>query len=60
MLSLSQLRKADPSLDYLTDEELEQIAKNLYALGNLTFDCWLKENVSKFPEGLLPKLNVNK
>ena len=56
MLSLSQARKIDPSLKDLSDTELEEVLKMLYALGQLAFDVWSKErSVSKNPLGVLTK-----
>lgn len=54
MLSINELRKIDPSLYDLSDEDLKEVAADLYALGELAFDVWWEEkNGSKNPFGLL-------
>ncbi|MEK7187827.1 MAG: hypothetical protein AAB691_03215 [Patescibacteria group bacterium] len=57
MLSLEQLRKVDPNLSGLTDEEVLEIRDSYYDLGRLMFDVWLDEvGGSKYPVGVLRKL----
>ena len=56
MITIEQARKIDPSLDDLTDEQLRGVLAELYELGQLAFETWLKEKRgSKFPTGVLPK-----
>lgn len=54
MLSISQARKIDPELDYLSDEELQKAILELYELGNIALDGYHKDHGSNFPVGLLP------
>lgn len=53
MLTLLELRKLDSELDSIEDNELESISSTLYQIGELAFEQWLKERVSKNPSGLL-------
>ena len=56
MLSLNQLRRIDPTLSHLSDEEFSEICNSLYELGQLIFDDWyINRDVSKYPVGLLAK-----
>lgn len=57
MLSLDQLRKIDPSLADLPDEELLMIAERLYGIANIALDVWQEKGGSKIPSGHLPKIN---
>lgn len=60
MLSIEQLRRIDPDLTDLTDEELLNICDQCYALGQLIFDSWLEarqENGSKYHVGALQETN---
>lgn len=43
MLNIKQLRKIDPTLKDLNDEEVENIKESYYELGQLIRDVWLKE-----------------
>ena len=53
-LTLEQIRKIDPSLSSIPDEELIVLVKEMYMFSDLLFDLWLDEqNVSKNPVGLL-------
>ena len=57
MLSIEQLRKADPELNNLSDEEILKIRDSFYELGALIFDNWVEtEGGSKYPVGVLHKL----
>ena len=57
MLSLSQCRKIDPSLNNLTDEELSETIGSLYELGGLIFDDWVENGGgSKYPVRVLQML----
>jgi hypothetical protein len=57
MLSIAQLRKIDPALAHLSDEEIEEIRDTFYDLGQLIFDDWLENGpVSKYPVGVLQRL----
>jgi hypothetical protein len=48
MLSLEQLRKIDPRLKSVPDEELEHVRAKLYEIGQFAFEEWIKEkNKSK-------------
>lgn len=52
MLTLKQCRKIDPSLDYLSDEELLLVRDQLYELSQLAFEeWWAKKQSSKNPVG---------
>ncbi len=54
MLSLESLRRKDPTLAHLKDEELEQIRLAFYELAQLMFDDWKDQKFgSKFPIGSL-------
>jgi hypothetical protein len=54
MLSIEQLRKNDPQLATLADEEVVKIRDSFYELGVLIFDDWLEtDGGSKFPTGVL-------
>jgi len=55
MLTLEQCRKIEPKLNGLPDEEVLDIVKDMYGLGQLAFEKWVKEKgVSKNPEWVLP------
>lgn len=57
MLSLGQLRKIDPNLAHLSDEEIIEIRDSLYDLGGLVFDDWLENgDGSKYPVRFLQRL----
>ncbi len=43
MLSLEQIRKIDPGLKDVSDQDLETIVADLYCLGQLAFDVWKEE-----------------
>ena len=52
MLSLDKMRKVDPQMEKLTDEELKAIRQSFYELGNLIFDDWCEQKFgSKNPVG---------
>ncbi len=54
MLTLEKLRKIDPTFADMSDEELEPIRAELYALGEISFDTWRQETGGfKNPLGLL-------
>lgn len=58
MLSIERLRKIDPSLAHLSDDEIVEIRETLYDLGQLIFDDWLEnEAVSKYPVRVLQRLS---
>jgi len=40
MLSIDELKKIDPALQDLSDEEITDIRARLYALAELALDCW--------------------
>jgi len=53
MLSLRQLKKEDPRLAELTEEELTELRDALYETANLAFDIWWYQKFgSKNPIGL--------
>jgi hypothetical protein len=50
MLSIADLRKLDPELRHLSDDELEQIRLALYDAAQLAFDVYVaKKRGSKCP-----------
>lgn len=52
------MRKIDPTLSHLTDEELENIQKALYDMGQLIFEDWHEQKFdSKNPIGTLENPN---
>jgi hypothetical protein len=53
MISLTTLRKIDPDITaHLNDNELEDIRRALYDLGQLAFEDWADEKFgSKYPVG---------
>ena len=54
MLSPKALKKIDPELAHLSDEEIEAIRDSFYAFGQLIFEDWYKEKFgSKNPVGSL-------
>ena len=54
MLSLEHLRKIDPRLEKLTDEQLEGVRAKLYDLGQLAFETWNKERNVSIPVKIVP------
>jgi len=54
MLSLEKLRKIDPELANLSDEELTAFRADLYETTQLAFDAWWAERGSKNPIGSSP------
>ena len=48
MFSIEQLRKEDPKLKNLSDEEITEVRDKLYALGDLMFDCWLAKRQKRW------------
>jgi hypothetical protein len=46
MLTLKQLKKIDPSLSHITDEDLEAIRSSFYNLGELMFEDWRDQKLS--------------
>lgn len=55
MLTLDQIRKLDPSLADVPDEELLMIRDGLYGVANIALDAWQEKGGSKIPSGHLPK-----
>ncbi len=43
MLSIEKLRKIDPEVDHLTDEEIIKIRIEFESLGQLIFDDWIDQ-----------------
>ena len=56
MISVEQMRKIDPAVIQMSDEELETLKADLYETVQLAFDVWWQEKKSgsKNPTGLLP------
>lgn len=55
MISLEQLRRIDPEVAHLTDEELFEIRQSFYDFGELMFEDWKDQKFgSKNPIGLFP------
>ena len=51
MLTIDELKKIDPLLQDLSDEEITDIRARLYALAELALDCWadqVRENNTSF------------
>jgi len=46
MLSIDELKKIEPALQDLSDEEITDIRARLYALAELALDCWV-DHVAK-------------
>lgn len=50
MISLEELRKIDPDLENISDEELIKIRHSLYSLGKLSLETFIeKKTGSKYP-----------
>lgn len=43
MLSLEQLRKVDPDLEAMSDEELMELRAGLYETAQIAFEAWHAE-----------------
>lgn len=53
MISLEQLKRIDPKIRDLSDEQIELVRAKLYILGQLMFDEWIKTKaVPNHPVGL--------
>lgn len=53
MLSVEQLRKIDPDLNKLSDEEVLQVRDIFYDLGQIIYEDYSKKEDSKNPVGVL-------
>lgn len=54
MISLDELRHLEPTLADMNDEDLSEIRTELYALGQLAFDVWQREQTgSNYPQGVV-------
>ena len=54
MLTLKQCRQIDPSLNDLSDEDLQKVIDALYELAQLAFDAYFAEKEgSNFPRRVL-------
>ena len=54
MISLNTIRKIDPEVINLTDDEIEKIRQSFYDFGQLMFDDWYEQKFgSKNPIGSL-------
>lgn len=50
MISLNELRKIDPRLEKIPDEELIKIRHSLYSLGQLALEAFIEQKTgSKLP-----------
>ena len=49
MLSIDELKKIDPALQDLSDEEITDIKARLYALAEFALDCWADQVREKSP-----------
>ncbi len=56
MLSLEKLRKIDPELEGLSDEDVLKIQTFFYELGQIIYEDWLENSGSKNPVGVLRDL----
>jgi hypothetical protein len=52
MISVFQARKIQPELNYLSDEEVLDVLKDMYGLGQLAFEKWQKEGFQKSHLGI--------
>ena len=43
MISIDQARNIEPELKNLSDEEVLEVIKDMYGLGQLAFEKWQKE-----------------
>jgi hypothetical protein len=55
MLTLEQMRKADPTLQRLSDEQLLALSKLYYSLAELALDSMPESSFQKSPLGNSPK-----
>ncbi len=54
MLSIESLKKIDPEISNLSDDEIEKIRQSFYEFGQLIFDDWHEQKFgSKSPIGSL-------
>ena len=50
MISLAKIRKIDPEVASLTDDELEKVRQSFYDFGQLIFEDWKEQKFgSKYP-----------
>ena len=57
VLSIEKLKKYDPTLEELPDEEIIKLREQFYNLGQLIFDDWLEsKGGSKYPTRVLQEL----
>jgi hypothetical protein len=55
LLSIEQLRRADPALQSLSDEKVEALRDALYDTAQIAFEAWWEEKGgSNNPVGLSP------
>lgn len=60
MISLKSLRKIDPEMAQLSDEEVKEIREFFYAFGQLIFEDWCEQKYgSKNPVRLLYESKVD-
>ncbi len=59
MLSSAQMKKMDPSLEEMPEEDISEVRVALYESAQLAFDVyWSRKYGSKYPIGLLtPQLD---
>lgn len=62
MLSTEKLKEIDPRLEKLSEDQITEIQKSLYSLGQLIFEDWNKHKKgSKYPvRDLLKIVDKNK
>lgn len=54
MLSIESLKKIDPEMAHISDDELIKIRQSFYDFGQLMFDDWCEQKFgSKYPIGSL-------
>lgn len=49
MLSVKQCRKIEPDLGILTDEEVLEVLNDMYGLGQLAYEKWVRERAVPKP-----------
>ena len=55
MLSIEQLKRIEPELTKLSEEELSELRETLYRMAQFAFDVWWhRKSGSKNPVGLFP------
>lgn len=52
MLSIEQVRKIEPELESLSDEEVFELLEDMYGIGHLAFEKWQKERFQISHKGI--------